>query len=193
MKLHKAITIAMLVSAFYGLAQAQEGASAARKPSHCVIQTEAVRQGEIVPVYSPNSKPQCFDSFSEALNAATNGGVKASQDLLPENLTAEMLAKSNLQPQATFVIGVEFVHAGFGGSSLTYSSSVTCDGFVLSASYVGNDWNDHISSAKAYSNCNHSQHFEHANFVGASVDCFSECSYIGDALNDRTSSIKWFQ
>lgn len=193
MRLQHVLCIATLTLSVRGLAQAQSPAAANQKPSHCVVQTEAVRQGESAPLYSPSAGPECFGTFAEALHSATNGAIKASQDLLPENLTSDMLARSSLQPQATFVIGIEYEHAGFGGSSITYSSSVTCAGFVHSVAYVGDGWNDRISSAKAFSSCNHSQHFEHANFGGASVDCFGACSYIGDAMNDRTSSLKWFQ
>jgi len=195
MNLSKASSVAVLLIAACNLAQAQtqNERSAMRGPKHCVIQTEAMRQGEIAPLYSGPAQTQCFGTFSEALHSATNGGIKVGQDFLPQSVTADMLAKSAIQPLATFVIGIEYEHAGFGGSSIIYNSSVSCAGFIHSVSYVGDDWNDRISSARAFSSCNHSVHFEHANFGGASVDCFTACNYIGDAMNDRTSSIRWFQ
>jgi hypothetical protein len=193
MRFDKVIGIAALLSVVCSLAPAQSSQPEKQSPKHCVVQTEAVRQGESTPIPSPAARPQCFGTFQEALLFATNGSVKVAPDFLPQELTSEVLGKSAVQPLATFVIGIEYEHADFGGSSILYQNSVSCVGFQHSVSFVGEAWNDRISSARAFSNCNHAVHFEHANFVGASVDCFSACSYIGDAMNDRTSSIRWFQ
>lgn len=95
-------------------------------------------------------------------------------------------------PAALVVIGVDYMNAGYGGSSLTTTASAGC-------TYVGeyyiksmpSGWNDDISSYFDYSNCGNNPHYESINFVGASINCGPNCSYIGAAMNDRTSSEKW--
>jgi len=49
------------------------------------------------------------------------------------------------------------------------------------------------SSSLAFSACGHSVHYEHNNQGGAAIDLRSGSSFIGAALNDRTSSILWYR
>lgn len=162
-------------------------AAASLDRPHCVVETIAVRPGQALPAMSA-PEPKCFSTFPEAIAHATKGAVQLRADATPEALRPSLLA-----PSATFVIGVEWQHASYRGSSYTFTSGVTCAGYVHYVSSMPSGWNDIVSSAQAYSNCNHSVHFEHVNFAGASVDCGSSCSYIGGAMNDRTSSIRWYQ
>jgi len=132
---------------------------------------------------------QCFDSFAEAIRFATKNTVR-----LPSEATVSDLTQAQLNASPVYVLAVEYQHGGFGGSSMTYTSGVSCwDGYSFFTGSMPSGWDNIISSARAYSGCNHSIHFEHPNYGGASTDCYGECSYIGDAMNDRTSSIRWFR
>ena len=76
------------------------------------------------------------------------------------------------------------------GGSKTWTASNGCDfSHWWVVSDVGSVWNDRISSAKAYSGCIHFRHFEDINYGGAVVTC--TCYYVGDAMNDRTSSLQF--
>lgn len=96
--------------------------------------------------------------------------------------------------QASTVVGVEYQHSNFGGATLT--SYVNPNGFVCTGSFgdvdawfnsVPSGWNDIISSFRGYSVC-WTRIFEHANRTGASFGHAPDTSYVGDAMNDRTSS-----
>lgn len=55
------------------------------------------------------------------------------------------------------------------------------------------DWNDQVSSAQAYGDCDDFIHYEHEDFGGRSLDCGSDCQYMNNNnFEDITSSIKWF-
>jgi hypothetical protein len=168
-------------------AELSEGAQVDSK--HCVIQTSATPIGQDVDSALPSvDSPRCFPSFSQAIDFATKGYVKLPKGATPEDLDEIAMDNDSL---ASFVIGVEYQHAGYGGSSRTFYSGVSCAGYTHSVVTMPSGWNDVISSARAYSYCNHSYHYEHADFRGSVRDCGTACSYIGDALNDRTSSIRW--
>ena len=164
---------------------------------HCVVESTVYSARDNKLLYEPeDDTPVCFRTFSKAIEFATNGRVVLSEDATPETVTDEEIngpTVDQLGPAATFVVGIEYEHANFGGATLTISSGVTCSGYTLSLSSMPSGWNDVISSAKAYSYCNHSLHYEHVNFSGASIDCGTACSYVGAAMNDRTSSLKWWQ
>ncbi len=74
----------------------------------------------------------------------------------------------------------------FGGAQKTYSQ------YSPSETYIGNDWNDKISSisidpgwvVEAY---------EHSNFTGQKVVWTSSQSYVGNTWNDKISSLNIYQ
>ena len=98
--------------------------------------------------------------------------------------------------QAQTVIGTEYEHINFGGSSLnvTAPTGFVCTTTVADVERVLSSmpagWDNRISSYRTFSNC-WARHFEHINFGGANVGFSGTSSYIGDAMNDRTSSIQW--
>lgn len=96
--------------------------------------------------------------------------------------------------QASTVVGVEYQHANFGGATLT--SWVAPNGFVCTGSFSDVDawfdgvpagWDNVISSFRGFSVC-WTRIWEHPNRVGASFGFAPDTSYVGDAMNDRTSS-----
>lgn len=96
--------------------------------------------------------------------------------------------------QASTVTGVEYQHANFGGATLT--SSTGANGFVCTGSLTDVDliynsvpsgWDNIISSFRGFSNC-WTRIWENPNRTGSSFGFTSESSYVGDAMNDRTSS-----
>ena len=97
-------------------------------------------------------------------------------------------------PAATTVISIDYSDANFQGASLTWNVSgiVSCSGFPdFQAASMPSGWNDVISSYRDFANCNNNPHYENNNFGGAVVNCGPNCSYVGNAMNDKTSSEKW--
>lgn len=109
-----------------------------------------------------------------------------------EQCYATQLDLNAALPNTTYVIGIDYYDANYKGASLAWTgySPCTADPFYGAPS-MPSGWNDVISSYKDYSNCNHNPHWENNNYAGAVVSCGPNCSYVGNAMNDRTSSEKW--
>lgn len=159
---------------------------------HCSVPLAARIGDKDINAEGQESSIRCFGSFAESIAYATKGKVKLTADAEPATLTKEemaSLASSN-------VVGIEFWDSNFEGSSLTFSSELTCND--VSYFYVGNlkisipAWNDQISSSWTFAGCNHSYHYEHAWEGGAVLDCGTGCSNMG-VMNDRSSSLRWFR
>ena len=172
------------------------------REKHCVIDTNAVpndRADDFEVERASALVVNCFSELARAIEFATNGRVQLPLDATIDDVDDALRddeGSHDSDPngtEATYVIAVEYIHANYGGSTLTYTNSVTCSGYSHSAAYMPSGWNDVISSARAYSSCNHAYHYEHTYYGGAVVDCRTGCSYVGDAMNDRTSSIRWTQ
>jgi hypothetical protein len=185
-----ALTISMPVSA-----SAETGSTATttstttperQAQSHCVTDVESLSL-------------ECFSSFRAAIAAATGGQVQdapedAQAAALDDGFTADLNQLSVVpQAEAEVVIGIEYEDPGFRGDSLIVKAPFGCDGLPgadWQMSQVPSGWNDEISSYKVFSNCL-VEHWQQPGFAGAHVGPSGDQSYIGDAMNDRTSSIRW--
>jgi hypothetical protein len=76
-----------------------------------------------------------------------------------------------------------YADATFGGSSFTFSSDYTNLGAV--------GWNDRISSYVSL-NCGAGEFREHSGYAGFryAFSCGDQVTYVGDAYNDRFSSVR---
>ncbi|MFY0577417.1 hypothetical protein ACN28S_26595 [Cystobacter fuscus] len=157
---------------------------------HCAVKAVAFQPGEEPPLNPPPAKLDCFASFAEAIAFATQGAIQLPPDATPGQLTPELVSAPDATPTQN-LIAVEYEDAYYGGRSLTFYSETSCYQSNLGTPSLSSDWNDIISSAQAFSGCNNSYHYEHVNYQGAVANCGSACTWIGDAMNDRTSSILW--
>lgn len=150
---------------------------------HCVIIIEPLQPGQTT---SKTSEPQCFATFAEALAFVTNGAVVVPQDFRPDDLTDEILAATT-----DTVVGIEYIDANFLGSSLTWGTpnSNGCSDGTVYQSNVPNDWNDKISSARAFQGCNSFLHYANANYSGSTHQCAPNCATMS-VMNDQTSSVR---
>jgi hypothetical protein len=97
-----------------------------------------------------------------------------------------------------YVIGHDYYHQQFAGEWLRRLHTAPCtastsdiDSAASAMPFVW--WENIISSFDTFANCR-AKHFENTQFGGAAVPGtgFSTgMSYIGSALDDRTSSIQW--
>ncbi len=156
--------------------------------SSCVSRLEAVQQG------SPEARiasTTCFATFAAAISFATDGKTVLPANAGPDFLTQAMLPDSSPGPQSpatSYVIGIDWDFPSQNGYSRVWEASTGCDvshWWVLS--YVGDDWNDRIESAKGYSGCVRYRHYQDINYGGAHVTCSAYCSTMG-SLADQTSS-----
>ncbi len=138
----------------------------------------------------------CFDTFAESIQAATEGRVNLDSSVQPKDVTDTMLnsegPSSLLAPDTVTVIGIDYKDASFGGDSYAWTTSTTgcTDTTSFGISSMPSGWDNVVSSARAYANCNHYYHWENTNYSGASLDCGASCSSMG-VMNNQTSSEQW--
>src|SRR4051812_29446336 len=174
------------------LSQAQTAApDGAARAGHCVIDLS-----------SSSREAKCFRSLRAAVMSATGGRVTDTPNdvktaMASTHLARELNAASGRAGRlaVSYVLGIEYQHANWQGATLTFTGNAPCtttindvDYSVPSIGYLG--WNDVISSFRSFSNC-WTKDYEHDNFGGASVGFVGSLSYIGDAMNDRTSSVQF--
>jgi hypothetical protein len=202
-------SLALMLTLFAPQALASPSQGALTSGHHCVMQVAHVQPGE---VDSRVLHYECYATFPEAIAAATGGRVQLASTARPRDLTqailngsASPLTSSSANPLAPrpyctgcSVIAVENWDAHNTGVTFTVTTTgsrcfATYPNWDYSISYTqlnNAGWNDAISSALNYDFCYRGQHYENAGWSGAEVNC-SSCDYIGNAMNDRTSSIRY--
>ncbi|MBK7829746.1 hypothetical protein [Nannocystis sp.] len=176
-------------------------AAAPAEARHCVVEATVVPDGvveaQVAPDMDPDEVPAvesemtCFSRFSEAIFFAT--GEQLADDATPETYGPDTIASAPRDPSATtYVAGVEYQYDNWGGKSLTVTATASCLTATITLNKFSDPWWDNtVSSARAYSGCKHSYHYEDKYLGGAMKDCGTSCWYIGAALQNRTSSIRW--
>lgn len=158
---------------------------------HCIVEATSVPNDIAAVGEEPrvSATPICFPRFADAVFAVT--GERIAADVTPDVYEPGEQARSAGGPsEVKYVIGIEYQLIAYGGSSLIVYSGTTCATHTQKLSNLG-DFDNRPTSARAFSGCYHSYHYEGTNFIGALDDCFGQCWYIGPALNNRTSSLKW--
>jgi hypothetical protein len=124
--------------------------------------------------------------------------------VLASGLALVGLAGMATSASASTIVGQEYVDANYSGASLTLavgSNGFTCTDDIssewgdppnvdASVSSMPGGWNDKISSFRGYAGC-WTKIFEHSGFGGASLGYQADTSYVGGAMNDKTSSIRF--
>jgi hypothetical protein len=137
---------------------------------------------------------ECFSSFADAISAATDGTVWVSRrdDLRTQLEAATQQLHDGVVTTSSFVLAIDYVDAGFGGQSLTWTGTGACSSSTsFGAGSMPSGWDNVVSSTRGFSNCNSNILWENTNFTGAQVTCHPDCSNVGPAMNDRTSSRQW--
>jgi len=141
-----------------------------------------------------------FDTFSDAIFAATDGWVHLPSDATPEDFSLT----GGVGEASSTIIAIDYDGTYYGGSSLTWtvSNSHGCNtykcGFLnlstcwnnYSASALGSDWNDRISSTAGGGGCAKNVLWEDQGFAGSRLECNSSCSTMG-VMDNQASSRKW--
>jgi hypothetical protein len=157
-------------------------ASAEEKPDPgCVMKLKARKRTDPLPVPDPTvvpPTPECFNSFAEAINYATNGQVKMPKTASREEVkkaveeyqkakakeptasngalssaatTSGTTAADTASAQASKVIAYHYEHINFGGWYLIISGDYNCrrpDHMTYDLNVMPSGWNDRITSTE---------------------------------------------
>ena len=140
--------------------------------------------------------PPPFCSLSIDTGAVT---CAASEDGLRSALTlasAASLGGAMLAATATttYVLGRLHDDANRTGAFFEITASGPCDtssDVDWELASLPSTWNDRASSFQGYSSCE-LRVYENASFGGLSYGAYASTDYIGDAMNDRTSSVRFY-
>ena len=155
---------------------------------YCAVEVDKISDDGVVTKAAART-PTCFRTLAEVTNFASGGAIQLAADAT--SLDVSLLRSASPSLTARYIVGIEYENSGGGGSHHEFYSDATCATHTFTYDHLGSiGWGDRISSARAYSGCNHSYHYEDAGFKGGVYDCKAYCPSMG-ALNDETSSIKW--
>ncbi len=165
----------------------------------------------------------CYATFSEAMAAATGGKIAdaladSHEAFADGTLTDRINAlagnaaskgEADLAPTpgaGNIVIGIVYHDAGFHGKDWTFVATTGCNTFgdanwavqnLNTSPYSDSQTNDNISSFKSFAGCGTVLYVDWKqntlNPVAGQTALVQNSSYVGDAVNDRASSIAWFR
>ncbi|MEI5102773.1 peptidase inhibitor family I36 protein [Streptomyces sp. PmtG] len=185
-----AIIVASLSMALAGTTTATAQATPkAKAGSHCAADLAT-------------DKTTCYDSFREVIAAATGGRVtdapatpqQAAKDkkfLAKLNAPASSPARArSAAAQSNMVGAILYEDWNYGGGSLTLRIPSACEdngGWDWGYNTL-DDWNDRASSLIPANNCWVSLYSD-IHFNGTEQGYRGSAPYVGDAMNDRASSV----
>lgn len=175
----------VIVPASASAAAPKVSATTPQEARHCVVKLAHLEAGETV---SRTLDSRCFNTFADAMSFVTKGKTHLGPNATPADLAPDALAGSN-------TLGIDFSDGNYSGSSFTATGDTPCTGghnFAINS--MPPSWDNVISSNYPSSGCDRARHWENTNHTGALIDCkpTNNCYYIGNAMNDRTSSEEWF-
>lgn len=209
---------ALSASAIAGCAADTTGGSTAQGIESTGSTTEALH----CVISATDKSSKCYSSFTDAIAAATGGQIldapadarlairdeafvarinevaaahgpkEAASVVVHAGASNDTAGPEAVHPDTTVVLAINYLDLNFSGSTLTFTAPTGCAwNHSYSWSNLGSAWNDQISSFRAFSNCNERLWVD-ANFGGNFEDGTS-VSYVGDWMNDRGSSVQFFQ
>ena len=151
----------------------------------CAVPGSASASGCVVYVSPAPSSP------SAPTPAPTSGGCYATFD------SALAAAAANAPTNNTVLIGADYAGQNYAGDFRAYEGTAgPCQhGSVSYADdYIGDNWNDRVSSAYGQHSCDAFTHFHDILFFGNSKTCglFPGCATLGN-MNNETSSETWHE
>jgi hypothetical protein len=161
----------------------------------CGVAIEPVTLGETTSIVRAG---RCFATFAEEVGYLSHGRLR-----LPAGASADQfsLGQLNASIQGVTIIGRDYEDPNYScnvfGPCLdwTVDNDFGCTGgrnYVAASMPVvgGFNWNNQVSSTKAFAGCSTNQNFENTNYGGALLNCLPNCAGMG-VMNDATSSKQW--
>lgn len=131
----------------------------------------------------PNQATQCFATFAAGVTYATGGRVTTGDPSTTQRQLAAAPLSSGLEIRA-----ILFVNSNYGGSTFTIYDYDVC---TWKQPSMPSGWDDVVSSVQVGSRCGISL-YENGTYGGAQLNVQANTTYVGDAMNDRTSSWKLY-
>lgn len=159
--------------------------SAAPAVQHCVAELAPVSAGARTSVMKQRG---CYSTFAAAMAVATDSTVALSSEASPESV-----GEADLAAAATRVIGIDYDGSFYRGSSYIWyvRNSFGCyGGFSYTANMPG-FFNNRLTSTRGFNGCTRNTSYSGYFQTGFWVRCFPNCLYIGDVMNNQTSSKRW--
>jgi len=126
----------------------------------------------IVPVDSgDSSSPVCFDTQRE----------------VDGYLETVLAPHPSARAAASVLIGTVYKDDNFSGGSYTFYGAGSCSGVTYGFPSLTSDWQNSVSSAKAYSSCWVTL-YDSPSYAGQRYNCTPSCSSL-PSFNDRTKSL----
>ncbi|WP_435279048.1 hypothetical protein [Streptomyces sp. 1222.5] len=162
-----------------GTATAAANANAAPTARNCVVDIDS-------------GSKQCYDTFRAAIAASTNGRITdapLSAKHIDQKLADRLKASSGTSAAESVQLGVVYTDSNYDGSSMTLTAGTGCQsGNGRDFQYdLDGIWNNSISSLTTLS-C-WLELWDAPNTAGFHQEYQQATSYVGDAMNDRASSV----
>lgn len=191
------LPLVLATPSVHAAAKAQLVVHARGNGPHCVMKIAPIKPGQ---ASSDILSASCYKTVSQAAFAATDGRLRlpANATLQDEARAYKLLEKAS--PNAVNLISIWYQDIGYGGNSLRItttgpqcSSSISYGNAVM-PTVNGFNWNNQLSSIDGgYYNCQWIRIWDNPYYGGTNLCINFGTSYVGDAMNDRTSSIYWRQ
>lgn len=150
---------------------------------HCVLLIDPVKEGE----HSSTVKEiGCYATFAEAIAAGTDGAV-----ILPESATPETITEADVAPAARRLIGIDYDGRSYTGATRSWFADDGCSDRRTFRANMPASFNNRLTSTRAFSGCRRNDSFSGFFQTGFVVRSFPNRAYIGDRLNNQTSSKRW--
>jgi len=144
-----------------------------------------------MPASATTALPYCSASIDTGLVtcAVTENGLRAALQPATASPTSAPIAATT-----TYVLGRLYDDANRTGAYFEITASGPCDtspDVDWELSSLPTVWNDRASSFQGYSNCE-LRVYENTAFGGLSYGAYAFTDYVGDPMNDRTSSVRFY-
>ncbi len=165
------------------VAEKAEVPEVAVNKGHCAAQIDPVKEGE---KSSAVKEIGCYATFAEAIAAGTDGAVN-----LPESVTPETITEADVGLAARRLIGIDYDQKFFTGASMSWFANDGCFDRRAFRANMPAFFNNRLTSTRAFSGCRRNDSFSGLFQTGFFVRSFPNRAYIGDRLNNQTSSKRW--
>lgn len=140
----------------------------------------SLSRGKVTDIMDPR---QLTEAVVQRIAAASAAGSKKQSSVGPTAVTA-----------TNYVLSQIYADAGYSGSSYNIYSEGGCDTDAYADKQLDTmptGWNDRVSSFHSFSQCQ-TKLYEDGYFGGATYGPYTDSSNVGNAMNDRTSSMKFY-
>lgn len=192
MNIRLCLTLILGLTALSGIASPVTVAALNAPESHCSVLLAPIQAGETA---SRVLSEKCYETFAEAIFAATSGTVQLDESTNSADFTTGTLAANGvLSAAATLPFGINYRNSNYSGSTYTWSgyTSQPCGPYSYGINWMPSGWDNEVSSARTTTEmgCRNNYHHQYTYYGGIVLNCYSACSGRG-VMNDRTSSERW--